>query len=268
MAGRLQQLNAASGGINRLRTKGGASKETLYDLVNGWVDASGAMVSRPGTAEDFILPAGTKGLCSVNGALVVFSHTITAGMPVGVTCEVLTHPVDAAQPIKEIHFAAPFLGGSDGAYLYVVAEFADGAVYHYWLQRADAWTADTNYTLGAMVQPTVPNGFFYRARRIGATPIPWAPNVKRAVGAVVVPTTENGWDYTCIDTIGSDPKSGATEPTWPTEDGATVFEDTGVAAPPPPSYGGNNPPPLPDDVGDRYSGPPWRDPTGVTTRAL
>ena len=40
-------LTAVKAGITRLRTKAGAARESLYDLLNGYVDASRKMKSRP-----------------------------------------------------------------------------------------------------------------------------------------------------------------------------------------------------------------------------
>lgn len=251
MAGRIVQLSGAKDGISRQRIKGGADKDSLYDLVNGHVDETGAIVSRPGTVEGYALPAGTKGLCSANGGLVVFSHQVVAGMPDGVSCEVLPHPTDSTLPIIEIHFAAPFLGGDDGAYLYVAAEFSNGDVYHYWLQSAQAWEAGKGYCIGDVVRPTDANGLTYRATRTGSASPTWKPNVARAIGDVVEPTTANCFKYTVVNVIGPSPKSGETEPAWPTEDGATVYEDTGVGTPP----GDTTTRPVtdvPPEVGDRY----------------
>lgn len=253
MAGRLVQLSGAKDGINRQRIKGGADKDALYDLVNGHVDETGAIVSRPGTVEDYVLPAGTKGLCSANGGLVVFSHQVVAGMPDGVTCEVLANPNDDTQPLKEIHFTAPFLGGDEGAYLYVVAEFANGDVYHYWLQGAQTWEAGKSYLPGAVVQPTEPNGLVYRLDSGTGDYEAWTANAARAVGDTVVPTEDNGYYYEVTDTIGSAPRSGPTEPEWVAEDGAKVYEDTDLG-----EIGGDDggssgePPSVPPDVDDRY----------------
>lgn len=250
MAGRPQQLNSSRGGINRLRNKGGASKENLYDLVNGYVDASGAVRSRPGTVRAYALPTGTKGLTAFNGALVVFSHQTVSNMPAGVTCEVLVHPTSPSQSIKEIHYADPFLG-----YLYVVAEFNDGLVRHYWLRQASTWTANTRYKTGDLVQPSTPNGYVYRARRMSPPGVAWAPDVKRAVNDKAEPKTHNGFEYVCTTVIGTNPRSGTTEPTWPTQEGATVVEDVNDAMQPKPAP--STDPPVTDPgtgIGGRYWG--------------
>jgi len=247
MGGRLQQLNASTGGINRLRIKGGPKPTNLYDLVNGYVDASGAPTSRPGTVQDIALPEGTKGLAAFNGGLVVFSHLpLSTGNP-KYTVETIGHPTIPTAPLLEIHFAGPFLG-----YLYVVAEFVNNDVFHYWLQQRTPWAANTVYREGDVVEPTTPNGFAYRATRLTPAGVAWAPDVARTVGDKVEPTVSNGYEYTVIDTYGANPRSGSTEPTWPESDGATVIEDTDGVLTSTPTSPTDPSTTLPEDVEDRY----------------
>lgn len=242
---RTQVLNALKQGIVRLRTKGGADPSTLYDLLNGYVTIDGGIKSRPGTVQDATLPAGTKGLCAFDGGLVVFSDSAKTGMPAGYTCAVLPHPTDQTQTITEIHFAAPFLG-----HLFVVAEFANGDIFYYWVAGATTWSASANYNAGDSVHPTVPNGYVYT---IGEAELPqvWQANKAYGVGDVVVPSTLNNWKYTCIEADGDHPSSGAAEPDWPTADGATITEDTQDAQTP------VVPPMIPSQPpgGDRYMNP-------------
>lgn len=246
-------------GISRLREKGGAQPEALYDLENGYVAIDGSIRSRPGTEEVVQLPTGTKGLCAFEGKLVVFSHqaqSIPASTP-QVTCEVVVHPSSPGTALREIHFAGPFLG-----HLYVVAEFADGLVRHYWLRRSSTWKAAKPYKLGDLVQPSVPNGFVYRAHRLNPPKVTWAPDVARAVDDRIEPTEHNGFEYLCVQTLGSNPRSGSVEPEWPTTEGATAVEDTSAGVTPPPNTGTTTPPTTDpgDDIIDRYGG--GRDPIG------
>lgn len=258
-------LTVLKGGINRLRVKGGARADTLYDLLNGYTTEDGTAKSRPGTMQRAQLPLGeTKGLCSFKGELHVFSHEPVdpADIPDGYVCHTLYHPNYAADAddltpfhLKKIHFAEPFLGS-----LYVVAEFEDGTVTHYWLQSGGTWTAGTTYRAGDMVEPTTPNGLAYRATRLGGAYPSWAPGVPRTEGngssmqpSIIEPTVYNDYFYVCVETVGANPVSGATEPQWPQEEGARVFEDTdgfedssaGTTTPP----SGNHPSP---GVEDRY----------------
>lgn len=241
----LTQLNAASAGISRLRTKGGPKPDTLYDLLNGFVDASGAINSRPGTEIDYSLPSGSIDMCAFDGGLVVFSHEIVPDMPEGVTCEVLTHPEDPEIALVKIHFAGPFLG-----YLYVTAEFEDGNIYDFWLQSAQTWQSNTVYTPSDLVQPTIPNGFVYRPHRISSAGVIWSPGERREIGEVVEPTVFNGFDYIVVEAHGSPPRSGDVEPQWPVEEGQVVVEEADVPVAPPPSQ--TQPPPS---VPPRYGNP-------------
>lgn len=244
----LTQLNAVNGGISRLRTKGGARPDTLYDLLNGYVDEAGAITSRPGTVVTHQLPVGTKGLCAFAGGLVVFSHQVVTGMPVGVRCEVLTHPNSPGVALSRIHYAGPFLG-----YLFVTAEFSDGQIFDYWLQSATVWQANTDYTLYYVVQPSAENGFTYQATRLNPAAPAWKPSTERAVGDVIEPTEANSFEYVAIETYGSPPRTGTIEPTWIAEEGAIVIEESdSTANPTPPSSDGSAQ--LPPDVADRYAG--------------
>lgn len=252
-------LTVVKGGINRERTKGAARPDVLYDLLNGYVTDENTVAVRPGTFRDTVLPAITKGLCAFNGSRHVFAHE-SVTVPAGYTLHVLVHPMfeDGSQNpfvIKKIHFAAPFLG-----FLYVVAEFDTlgvdtDAVHHYWLQTSGSWQANTIYKAGDIVEPTVPNGLAYRATRNGAPNPSWAPRVSRTVGDIIEPTVYNDFYYTVVDTLGSNPASGTVEPTWPTEDGARVSEDTDASSAPPQSVTlppSNTPS---SDVIDRYGTP-------------
>lgn len=251
-------LNATQGGIDRQRTEGSPSPNTLYDLLNGYRDAANVMRSRPGTRAVKNLAesaeAGiTKGFTVYQGAFVVFSHEPQT-MPAGVTCEVLVNPVNPELALLAIHFVAPFL-----RHLFVVAEFDDNSVFYYWLQTADTWEAETVYRLGSLVQPTVPNGFVYRAVRIGAPNPLWAPNVERANGDRVEPTSEDGYYYQVVDTVGTTPRSGTVEPSWNDEQGALTYEDVDITAPTTPATGPTDPgvalPPADEDRYGNVGGP-------------
>lgn len=243
-------LTAIKGGIDRQRVQGSPSPDMLYEFTNGYRDPDGVLRSRPGSTAVKAVP-GTVGFTVYRDAFVVYSHVPTA-VPDGVTCEVLVHPVSPTLELVRIHFAKPFL-----QYLYVVAEFAGGDVYHYWLQRADTWEADTAYCVGELVQPVIPNGMTYIAERVD-TPNPlWSANAERAIGDKVEPTTADCNYYEVIDTIGDTPRSGATEPTWNTDDGAYTYEDVSSTAPPPPTTGPVTGAPNPDPD-DRYGNPAGR----------
>jgi hypothetical protein len=220
-------LTTIKGGINRLRVKGGARADALYDLVNGYLTEANKPVARPGTRRIATLDPQTKGLRAFGGLLHVFSHQQVI-VPDGFTLNILVHPDSVENggeyPIAHIHFAEPIMGA-----LYVVAEFEGGDVYHYWLQSGAEWSASTKYDIGDLVHPTTPNGFVYRAERTFAHQT-WAANEPRYDGtgyeaqSVVEPTEYNGFYYRAVLAQGDNPRSGTTEPVWPTEEGATVIE--------------------------------------------
>jgi len=245
-------LTTVKGGINRLKTKGGARGDSLYDAVNCYRTEAGTVKRRPGTLRVATLDSATKGLVAFDGARHTFAAQ-TVEVPDGYVLHVITHPSatpDAPIAISLIHFAEPFLG-----FLYVVAEFVNGDVFHYWLQLTGTWSANTIYRNGDIVEPTVPNGLAYRATRFGPAYPSWTPRTPKSVGDTIEPTVYNDYYYTVIDAIGSNPATGDTEPTWPQVEAAQVVEDTegvldasgSVTAPP-----ANQPT---SGVSDRYSNP-------------
>lgn len=205
-------LSVLKQGIQRLREKGTADPQTLYDLVDGYVTIDGGVTQRPGTALAFTLPAGTLGMCAHEGDLVVFS-TSPKACPAGTRCEVLTHPFFPSQGLTYIWFAAPFLG-----YLYVAAEFENGDVYHYWLQAATKWEASTTYMDGQIIVPSTPNGLGYRAHRVLPKYPDWVPGMEVVLGTKVEPTTPNGYYYEVTalsEAAGVGTPGGSPNPTGP-----------------------------------------------------
>lgn len=242
-------LTVVRGGINRLRVKGSARADSLYDLLNGYVTDSGTVHCRPGTVRTFELDPLTKGICAFDGSYHTFASEIVP-VPDGYVIHVIAHPdstVSTPIVLSKVHFAVPFLG-----FLYVVAEFDNGDIFHYWLRSSGTWTANTVYFNGDVVEPTSVNGLAYQATRI-SSPFPsWAPSVPRANGDIVEPTVYNDFFYIVVDTIGDTPRSGTTEPVWPEVDGGQVIEDVDgllstAAAPTLPSDGDTSNPPSVDD---------------------
>jgi hypothetical protein len=249
------QLTAVKGGIDRLRPKGAALQDVLFDLVNGYVTEKKTVRPRPGTYRYANLPDGTKGLCSFDGRLHVFAaETLTP--PNGFSVHVITHPDAGGDvvPINRVFFSAPFMG-----FLYVVANFEGFLTdyVHFWLQTGATWQATHTYKHGEIVAPSVENGFAYQASRIGAPNLTWAPGVQRAVGNVIEPTVYNDYYYTVVNVQGTNPRSGDTEPEWPTTAGAQISEDAdglgdsgdGTTTTPPDNTATPNP-----DTSDRYDG--------------
>lgn len=246
-------LTTVKGGINRQRFKGAARQDVLYDLLNGYITDEKTVFVRPGTFRVASLTPGTKGLCSFNGEKHVFASA-TQSVPTGFVLHVITHPSADGSAINKIWFAQPYMG-----FLYVVADFVGhtGEYYHYWLQTGEEWQADHIYRHGEIVAPSTPNGFAYQASRLNPPNLAWAPGVQRTVGDVIEPTVYNDYQYEVIDTLGTNPRSGDTEPEWPVEDGAQISEDAdglgSVAAGTTTESPDNDAIPNPDTV-ERYEG--------------
>lgn len=216
-------LTVINGGINRLRTKGGARADTLYDLLNGYVTAAQTVHIRQGSRREATLNSATKGIVAFQGMLHTFASSIVA-VPDGFTLHVITHPdstISPAPTVSVIHFAAPYLG-----FLYVVAEFSNGDVFHYWLHVNGVWQANTIYHAGDVVTPTTPTGISFKATRNGSAFPSWAPRVPRTIGDKIEPIVYNDFYYEVTDTVGTNPTSGDTEPEFPTSEGAQLTEDS------------------------------------------
>lgn len=244
-------LTVLKGGINRLRDKGGARADWLYDLLNGYLTKQGTVKVRPGTRRTHVLPEETRGLVAFQGRFHTFSHMVLT-VPDDFTLHVLVNPdQDPGDPLialEKIHFAKPMLG-----YLYVVAEYEDESVYHFWLQQGTTWAPLTVYYDGDLVQPTVVNGLAYMATRVGAANPVWTAGAPRTIGDIVEPTVYNGYYYTVVDTAGTNPASGDVEPDWPTEEGAQIVESIDTT-PSPTQSTATDPSQTPgSDVTDRYN---------------
>ncbi len=205
-------------GINRLRVKGGASPKGLYDLVNGYLNQAGVVVPRAGTTRTETLNGNTVGLASINGVFHVFSITPQA-VPSGYVNDVLVNPTNVSDTLAKIWFAKPFMG-----FLYVVAQFTSGSIYHYWLQTGGTWAADTVYMNNSLVSPSTPNGFAYQAKRDTAANPLWTASTVVALNDVVEPNEYTGYAYKAIAIAGSNVHTGSVEPTWPTQNGGKVQE--------------------------------------------
>lgn len=200
---RTQSLTASQAGMTRLRDKGGASPNALYELTNGYVAASGAPTQRPGTTWAFNWAdphlskssnAGKmKGLVFYNGVFYRFTAAqtgITSGGGSTYVIIPLVHPTNTAATLSKIHFAQPFMG-----FLYVVAQFSDGYVGHYWLQNPPAWKTGTFYLPSTLIQPTAANGFYYKAVPYRTSVPAWTALLQHNLSDIIQPSVSNGYYY-------------------------------------------------------------------------
>lgn len=230
-------LTAVKAGISRLTEKGSPNKDSLWDLFNADVNAARKPCIRRGTVTDTVLPAGTKGIVSFQGKLVVFASELVVMTDPDYVCQVIPHPTDTSLDIEDVPFAAALLN-----VLYAVVRFENGDVFHYWLRSFPGWTAGQAFLIGGLVQPTTPNGYLYRAARLSGPRAVWAPRVARALSAEVEPTVYNGYYATVTAVYGPAPASGTVEPTWPVIKGAEVAEvSDGASTPTNPTTPGEPP---------------------------
>lgn len=236
-------------GLDRNRRFGEVEVDRLWNLVNGYVNDAGRVVKRPGFTRS---QAGLacRGLFGFRGKLHTFAATPQANpSPALVVINVLRHPTGGVAALHKVHSVSLSLGA-----LYVVAEFLDGVVQHYWLQPAITWTASTRVDRGEYLQPTVPNGFVYEISN--ESPInKWTANTAFAVSNQRQPTVHTGLYFQVTSVTGTGPKSGDTEPEWPTEVGEFITEvrlvagqpvTTPTVTPPPPT---EPPAPVPRQPG-------------------
>jgi hypothetical protein len=213
-------LTVLSGGINRLRVKGGASASQLYDLQNGFISNVGSIVPREGTIRAVTLDSSTVGLAANNGTFNIFSSAYsTAALPANYVLNVLSNPNNSTASPVTIFYAKPFMG-----FPYVVAQFSDNSVFHYWLQNNGTWTSTTDYTSASIVLPPVVNGLAYQGVREFPSQPNWAPDTLVTSASYVEPNTPTGFAYQAIAVTGSPVHTGLSEPVWPTVAGGIVQE--------------------------------------------
>jgi hypothetical protein len=254
---RTYSLAEQTDGINLMRSKGGASDKALFDLVNGYISAKGTISARPGAPKYDAVPNSvgfpTKGLVgsvgSMGGVYATFVHAPFSYSDAKAAIKTLRHPTSTTAVLVAIHAAFPFL-----TRLYVVAEFDDGLIQHYWLDEPDLWTANTVLGYGYRVRANAvgfgpKNGFYYRATNVDTT-IAWTASTTKVVGNFVQPTIANGFKYEATAVTGAAPvQTGSTEPTWPTTDGATIVERRYASAIP--ATPGSSTPPIPTGPGSK-----------------
>jgi len=217
---RAYPITVLAGGINRLRVKGGAAANSLYDLQNAYINNAGAVVPREGTIRAATLDSSTVGLAAANGQFNIFSSSFsTAALPAGYVLNVLSNPVNSTASPTTIFYAKPFMG-----FPYVVASFSDGRIFHYWLQNNGTWTSTTDYTSASIVLPPVLNGLAYQGvRDFPPNPV-WTPETIITSASYIEPTTPTGFCYQAIATTGTPVHTGAVEPVWPTTAGGIIQE--------------------------------------------
>lgn len=216
--------NNFSMGIDRFRNQSPPKDGTFFDLVNCYLTPGHSIKRRPGFTKDQAL-AGAFGATSYAGKI----HTFYSGVDPGSNALVQTHklvcPDGSLSALSKVYYCAPL-----GGYLYVVAGFANGKTFHFYLDDVNlgVWTASTHLAYGNVRAPTVENGFHYQLTSKPADPN-WSPNMNVTAGTTYVqPSVNNGYRYKATAvTLPAGITQGLTgnvEPSWPQVPGQTVVE--------------------------------------------
>lgn len=217
-------MNNFTAGIDRNRNSSPPKDGAFYDLLNCYLGPGHTIKRRGGFAKDQAV-AGGIGLTSLAGYL----RTFYSGADTGSNALIKTHkivcPDGSGSALSKVYYAAPI-----GGYLYVVAGFANGKTFHFYLDDVNlgVWTANTHFNPGDVRAPTVENGLHYQVTSVLASQN-WAPGIQAISGTTVVqPSTPNGFKYECtalqLPAGITAAYTGDTEPTWPLVAGQTVIE--------------------------------------------
>lgn len=134
-------------GMDRRRPQATGVPGTLWKAENGFVNRGGDFERAKKFDATYALPANTFGLAELTGQLYVFGSIAAPTMPVKVQYQRLQ---SGAAAMTRVLDAKAF----DGA-LYVIAEFDDGGVYHFYAgSRVTDWDtiSDTNSSFAAVAE--------------------------------------------------------------------------------------------------------------------
>lgn len=117
-----------TGGLDARRLPETVSGAVLVKATDGHLDSGGQFRKRAAFVEEYSLPEGTVGLARDSKSIVVFgTGEEPDGMPTGVRYQQIQHPADSTIELVRV-LASDMYSGLP----YVVAEYADGGVYHYY----------------------------------------------------------------------------------------------------------------------------------------
>lgn len=116
-----------TGGLDTRRMPETTSGGVLVKGQDGHITSGGEFEKRASFVDTYTLPAGTVGEAATVASLYVFGHGATpGGMPAGVLYQRLQHP-DGVTALSRIRSWDLYAGK-----LYVVGEFADGSIQHFY----------------------------------------------------------------------------------------------------------------------------------------
>jgi hypothetical protein len=120
-------IRELTGGLDTRRMQETTAGGVLIKASNGHISRGGEFEKRAAFVPEYTLPAGTVGMAEGANGIYVFGHTAApGGIPAGVTYQRLRHS-DGTTALARI--LATDLYASK---LYVVGEFADGSIFHFY----------------------------------------------------------------------------------------------------------------------------------------
>ena len=157
-------------GMDRRRSQAAGAAGTLWTAENCFVSRGGDIVRAKKFVPTYTLPANTFGLAEIKDQLYVFGSAAAPSMPTGVQYQRLQSGSDNMTRVLD---AEVFDGG-----LYVVAEFDDGGIYHFYDgARVTEWDALADAVSGFSLVAEV------LARKVSANAAVSAKAVGADVGA-------------------------------------------------------------------------------------
>ena len=210
------------GGLDLRKGASVSDANRMRVCTNAYITTGKGIQKRPCLRKVATLETGTVGLRSGNGLLNTFMGTgsVTHANTL-FKANLLRHPT-TEQAISKMHYGDVFNG-----FLYVVAEYADGSIWHHYLDDTGAWAVSTTYTKGNLRRPTVVNGFNYEVIDVSIGVTAWAAATAYPVGTFRRPIVSNTLRYE-VTVIAGTGTSGAVEPVWPTTAGSTIIDNPGA----------------------------------------
>ena len=213
-----------NGGMDRRRIRVDSAPNTLYNAVNCHINRGGQLESRKAFEAIYSLPSGqTFGLADNAGAIFTFGSDAAVTVPSGVTYQQLAHPGGSTAMTAVIDIDI-----YDGN-LYVIAEYSDGSVYHFYngvrvgfwdtgtVQTGATSTASITSAIASLINvdsaylATASSSVVTITAASAGVPFTINPNVNSTAGTMVVAnTTANVTGVTEVLAIGKITITGGT----------------------------------------------------------
>jgi hypothetical protein len=149
-----------TGGLDARRMAEATTGGVLVKARNGHITSGNEFEQRAAFVPEYTLPGGTVGMAAAPDGIYVFGHGSTPSLPTGIRYQRLQHS-DGTTALVRVLSADLYQGK-----LYVVGEFADGTIFHFYDgARVTDWfdgcaRATFEVTGGAVTTATAARGSF------------------------------------------------------------------------------------------------------------